>query len=138
MQDTSARISRHLARFNIRNVHILAKRNTRLLRHVKDDLGLKAVPGTYCIQCEYGKVYIGQMGHTIEMKCKQQTQHICQYQLYKSVVAEHRVEAGHCINFKVTIILARMASHMDHLVKEAIEIQLHPDTFNEDTTFTLS
>jgi hypothetical protein len=47
----------------------------------------------------------------------------------KSAVAEHDINEGHCINFKDTMVLARTASYMDFLVKEAIEIQLHLNNF---------
>jgi hypothetical protein len=53
------------------------------------------------------------------------------YQPDRSVVAEHS------INFKDIKILARMVGYMDHIVKEAIEIWLHPNNFNRDTGFTL-
>jgi hypothetical protein len=53
----SNKISRLLARHNIKTVHI-PKKNIHILRMVKDDLGLK-VPGVYWIPCECGKVYVG-------------------------------------------------------------------------------
>jgi hypothetical protein len=40
------------------------------------------------------------------------------------------VNEGHRINFKDTTILAKIAGCMDCTVKEANEIQLHPDNFN--------
>jgi hypothetical protein len=49
MQATSDMISRLMARFNTRKVHIPAKKNANPLGAVKDDLGVK-VPGIYCIK----------------------------------------------------------------------------------------
>jgi hypothetical protein len=40
------KISRLLAEYNIKTVHIPRKKNTHMLRPVKDDLGIK-VPGVY-------------------------------------------------------------------------------------------
>jgi hypothetical protein len=65
------RIRRLLVRFIVRTVrtlHILANKNSRLLRPVKNDLGIK-VPDTHCIPYECGKVYVRQMDSTIEMRC---------------------------------------------------------------------
>jgi hypothetical protein len=48
MQGTSDRINKLVARSNIGNMHIPAKKNVHLLRPVKDALGLK-VPRIYYI-----------------------------------------------------------------------------------------
>jgi 23S rRNA pseudoU1915 N3-methylase RlmH len=53
---TSHKVSRLLAKFNIKTVHILAKSSQHLLRPIKDDLGLK-VSGDYGITYECGKMY---------------------------------------------------------------------------------
>jgi hypothetical protein len=52
----------------------------------------------------------------------------------KADVAELSVEAGH-YRLQDTMVLARRASNMDHLVKEAIQIQLYPNSFNMDVGF---
>jgi hypothetical protein len=52
-------------------------------------------------------------------------------------VAEHSIEWGHQINCRDTEVLAR-TGYMDQLVKEAIEIQLHPNNFNREEGFKLS
>jgi hypothetical protein len=36
------------------------------------------------------------------------------------------------MNFKDTMVLARIVDYLDRLVKEATEIHLHPDNFNRD------
>jgi hypothetical protein len=38
-------------------------KNIYMLRSMEDELHIK-VAGIYCIPCEYGKVYVGQMGRT--------------------------------------------------------------------------
>jgi hypothetical protein len=55
-----------------------------------------------------------------------------------SAVVEHSIEAGHVINFNNIMILEKVTGYMDYLVKEAIEIRLHPNNFNRDRGFTLS
>jgi hypothetical protein len=42
------------------------------------------------------------------------------------------------IEFEEVTVLTRSAGYMDRLVKEAIEIRLHPDNFNRDNGFILS
>jgi hypothetical protein len=53
-------------------------------------------------------------------------------------VAEHSIEAGHKIDFNNITILEKVTGFMDRLVKEAMEIHLHPNNFNRDGDFTLS
>jgi hypothetical protein len=50
-------------------------------------------------------------------------------------VAEHRFEMGHNIRFSNTTILNIPIGYMDHLVKEAIKVRLHPKNFNGDGGF---
>jgi hypothetical protein len=47
----------------------------------------------------------------------------------------HSIEAGHNIDFNI-VILEKVTGYMDRLVKEAIEICLHPNNFNRDRGFT--
>jgi hypothetical protein len=50
----------------------------------------------------------------------------------KLAVAEHSINKGHYINFKDTTVLARMEGYLNHRVKEAIKIWLHPNNFNRE------
>jgi hypothetical protein len=75
-QAITNKISRLLAKHNIRTIHIPKKKNIHMLRPVKDDLGLK-VPGVYRIPCECGEVYVGQTGRSVEARCKEHMRHIC-------------------------------------------------------------
>jgi excinuclease UvrABC helicase subunit UvrB len=53
-------------------------------------------------------------------------------------VAEHSIEAGHNIDFNNIMILDKVTRYMDRIVKEAIEIRLHPNNFNRDGGFNFS
>jgi hypothetical protein len=64
--------------------------------------------------------------------------HICLGQPEKSAVAEHRVEMRHSIDFSSTAILEEALVYIDNLIKEAVEIRLHPRNFNRDGDFSLS
>jgi hypothetical protein len=125
-----------LARYNIKTVHQPARKTNTMLRPVKDSLEWN-VPGIYRIPCECGKVYVGQTGRTITVRCKEREHHIRLCQPEKSAVAEHCPETGHRIEFEEVTILTQSAEYMDRLVKEAIEIWLHPDNFNRDNGFIL-
>jgi hypothetical protein len=53
-------------------------------------------------------------------------------------MAEHSLTTYHRIDFDGTSKLRTATRYMDRLVREAIEIQLHPDNFNRDDGFNLS
>jgi hypothetical protein len=93
---------------------------------VKDHLGLRT-PGVYRIPCESGRVYIGQTGHSVDIRLKD-----------KSAIAEHSIAQGHRIQFHNSSILATKTRCMDLTVKEAIEIELHPHNIYREGGFCLS
>jgi hypothetical protein len=88
--------------------------------------------------CKKGKIYVGQTGRSIEMRRKEHRRHICLDQPDKSVVVEHSINIGHCIDFSNTIFWDRTSSYMDCLVKEAIGIRLNNKNFNRDGGLMLS
>jgi hypothetical protein len=59
-------------------------------------------------------------------------------QLEKSTVTEHRFKIGQSINFSSTSILEKAIGYVDHVIKVATEIKLHPRNFNRNRGFTLS
>jgi hypothetical protein len=63
------RISRVLARHNIKSVCLPHMKLSSLLRPVKDHLRLKT-PGVYRIPCECGRVYIGHTGRSVDIRLK--------------------------------------------------------------------
>jgi hypothetical protein len=56
----------------------------------------------------------------------------------KSPVAEHIFETGYNIDFNNKHVLAKTAGHMECMIKEAIEIRLHPNNFSRDQVFTVN
>jgi hypothetical protein len=81
------KISRLLAKHNIKAIHIPVKKNIHMLRPVKDKLGLK-VAGIYCVPCKCSSVYVGQTGRSIKTRCKEHMRYIRLGQPEKSTVAE--------------------------------------------------
>jgi hypothetical protein len=118
-------ISRVLARHNIKSVGLPHMKLSSLLSPVKDHLGLRT-PGAYRIPCECGRVYIGQTGRSVDIRIKEHQRPTRLDHLDKSTVAEHSIDQGHRIQFHDASILAMKTRYIDRIVREAIEIELHP------------
>jgi hypothetical protein len=123
------RISRVLARHNIRSVALPHMKLSSPLRPVKDHLGLRT-PGVYRIPCECGRVYIGQTGRSVDIRLKGHQRHIRLEHPDKSAVAEHSIDHGHCIQSHNSSILATKTRYMGRIVRETIVIQLHSYSIN--------
>jgi hypothetical protein len=91
-------ISTVLAQHNIKSVELPHKKLSSLLHLVKDHLRLRT-PGVHTIPCEFGRVYIGQRGRSMDIRIKGHQWHIQLEHLNKSAVAEHSIDHGHCIQF---------------------------------------
>jgi hypothetical protein len=63
-QTTYGKLSRMLAKYNIKSVAIPSRKIASYMPPTKDAPGLRT-PGIYNIPCECGKVYIGQSGRTV-------------------------------------------------------------------------
>jgi hypothetical protein len=117
-------ISRVLARHNIKYLALPYIKLTSLLHPVKDYLGLKK-PGVYEIPCQCGRIYIEQIGRSVDVRLKEQQCHIQLEYPDKSAIAEHSINQGHILFHDVSILNTR-ARYMDRTVREAFEAVLHP------------
>jgi hypothetical protein len=118
-----SRISRVLARHNMKSVVLPHMKLSSLLRPVKDHLGLRT-PGAYRIPDECGRVYIEHW--ILDIRLKQHQRHIRLEHPDKSAVAEHSINQGYRIQFHNASIIATKTRYMDRIVREAIEIELRP------------
>jgi len=100
-QITYGRISKMLAKFNIKNVAILPRKISSYMPPTKDAPGLRT-PGIYRIPCECGKVYMGQSGRSIQLRIKEHRRHVRLAQPDKSAVAEHSFNEDHIIRLQET------------------------------------
>jgi hypothetical protein len=105
-------ISRVLSKHNIKTVGLPPQKFSSFPRPVKDYLALKT-PGIYSIPCQCRKVYIGQTGHSVEMRVKEHHRHIRLQHTEKSALAEYSISLGHQNQLHNTSILANKSRYVD-------------------------
>ena len=84
-QTTYGRLSRMLAKHNIKSVTLSHRKIFNYFPPVRDSMGLRTT-GVYSIPCECGWVYIGQSDRSIQLRIKEHNRHIKLAQPNKSAV----------------------------------------------------
>jgi len=89
---------------------------------------------SWCLQNPLwcGKAYIGQTGCSTETRIKEHHWHIRLYHPKKSATAEHSADVGHYIQFQDNGILPIKTGHMECIIRDRKEIELHPSNMNRE------
>ena len=87
----------------------------------------------YEIQCECGKVYIGETGRSMRERIKERDRDIRFARTQTSAVSEHANRTGHIPIWSEVKFIDRDPHSYTRRVKEAIHIRLHPNNINSDS-----
>jgi len=138
IQGTTDHISKILAKKNIKTIFKPFKTLKQSFRYAKDKSDPVFVPWVWRIPFSCGKSYIGQTNRSFKSHLKENIANTIHNILSKSVIIEHSFKSKHLICFDKTKILALAPYYSSHVIREALEIEQHPNNFNREDGYKLS
>ena len=94
-------------------------------------MSLRTFPITsYGIPCSCGKVYIGETGCSLQVRLKEHYADIFYGQSKTSAIAEHSQNTNHQICIEYAKVIAMEYHYNKRRIREAIEIEKHPQNIN--------
>ena len=117
----SERISRVLKRFNIKSHFKPLNKLSKIFGLPKDPVEQNKKCGVvYEVPCgDCDKVYVGQTGNSLETRLKQHQAACRSFQIDKSALAEHSVQADHRINWSDAKVVTNETRWRQRLLAEA-------------------
>ena len=131
-------ISKLLIKKNIKTIFKPHKTLKQLFRSIKDKSNPFLSRGVYQIPCPCGKTYIGQTCRSIQTRLKENIVDTNHNWVNKYAIVENSLNSKHHICFDQTKILASTSHYSSRLIREAIEIEKHPNNFNREDGYKLS
>jgi hypothetical protein len=105
---------------------------------LKIQLILEMRKGGYSIPCSCSKVYIGESGRSVKVRLKEHCADIIYDRTKKYSVAEHSHKSNHQICIEDAKVIAMEDHYNKRHIREALEIEKHPQNFNKDDGLVLS
>lgn len=129
VKGTTDRISKILRRHNIETTFKADRKISTVLRNPKTKIPLEN-QGVYeipCLNCE--RTYIGQTNRRVNARRDEHKNSVRKDEKTSSL-AQHVKETSHTIDFSNTKLLANIEYTKTRIIREAIEIEKHPNNLN--------